>query len=147
MQPHRAEMDKIRGAIIFDSGTRRTPGFQLRGRGDMRDGLGAAIGTYIWDFLLDAVPTMVADQAEANYLPNYHAASDTLDKVDIREVKLNTTVAALTAWGLADRPAPLGKRLSRAELETLMKESGLDQQMKSMGYWGDWEKGVRGRQP
>jgi len=32
--------------------------------------------------------------------------------VDIRELKLNTALAALTAWGIADRAEPLGKRLS-----------------------------------
>ena len=29
-------------------------------------------------------PTFVADQEEANYLENYHAVSDTYDKVDFR---------------------------------------------------------------
>jgi hypothetical protein len=28
-----------------------------------------------------------------------------------------------------------------------MKETGLDQQMKALGYWEDWEQGVRGRKP
>jgi hypothetical protein len=27
-----------------------------------------------------------------------------------------------------------------------MKESGLDQEMKSMGFWNDWQNGTRGRQ-
>jgi len=161
---HRAELDKIRAVIIFDSGIGRVTGYSLGGRADIapavrevlkpldswdvnRHTTDAQTGTDHFDFLLEGLPTLVANQEEANYLPNYHAASDTLDKVDIRELKLNTTIAALTAWGLADRPSPLGKRLSRSELEILMKETGLDQQMKSMGYWRAWEKGARGRQP
>ena len=106
----------------------------------------AQTGSDHFDFLIEGLPTLIANQEEANYLPNYHAASDTLDKVDIRELKLNTTIAALTTWGLADRPNPLGKRLSRTEVEILLKETGLDQQMQSLGYWHDWEKGTRGRQ-
>ena len=78
---------------------------------------------------------------------NYHAASDTFDKVDIRELKLNTVLAAVMAWGIADRVQPLGKRLNRAEMETLLKQTGLDEQMKSLGYWNDWMSGRRGRQP
>jgi carboxypeptidase Q len=93
------------------------------------------------------VPTLVANQEEANYLPNYHAASDTLDKVDMRELKLHTVIAALTAWGIADRAEPLGKRLSRAELDVLVKETGLDQQLKLLGYWAAWQSGARGRKP
>jgi carboxypeptidase Q len=164
VKTHRAELDKIRAVIIFDSGIGRVTGYSLGGRSDLAAGVrevlkpldawdvnrhttDAQTGTDHFDFLIEGLLTLVANQEEANYLPNYHAASDTLDKVDIRELKLNTTIAALTTWGLADRLIPLGKRLSRAELETLMKESGLDQQMKSMGFWNDWQKGVRGRRP
>jgi carboxypeptidase Q len=164
VKTHRAELDNIRAVIIFDSGIGRVTGYSLGGRADLAAGVrevlkpldswdvnrhttDAQTGTDHFDFLIEGLPTLVANQEEANYLPNYHAASDTLDKVDIRELKLNTTIAALTTWGLADRRTPLGKRLSRAELEILMKESGLDQQMKSMGFWHDWEKGTRGRQP
>jgi carboxypeptidase Q len=164
VKTHRAELDKIRAVIIFDSGIGRVTGYSLGGRADIASAVrevlkpfdswevnhlttDAETGSDHFDFLIEGVPTLIANQEEANYLPNYHAASDTLDKVDIRELKLNTTIAALTTWGLADRPNPLGKRLSRTELETLMKESGLDQQMKSMGYWQDWLKGTRGRQP
>ena len=164
VKAHRAEMDKIRAMITFDAGTGRVTGYSLGGRRDIEPGLrevlkpleswGASNHTYdasFWtdnfDFLLEGVPTLVANQEEANYLPNYHAASDTFDKVDIRELKLNTALAALTAWGIADRVEPLGKRLSRAELDVLVKETGLDQQMKTLGYWVAWQNGARGRKP
>jgi len=161
---HRAEMDKIRGVIIFDSGIGRVPGYSLSGRADIRDPLqqilrplaswdvnrhtlDGDIGTDNWDFLLDGVPTMVANQEEANYLPNYHAASDTLDKVDMRELKINTAIAAVTAWGIADRAEPLGKRLTRAEIEQQLKDTGLDEQMKKQGVWEGWQNGTHGRKP
>ena len=63
------------------------------------------------------------------------------------ELKLHTVLAALTTWGIADRVEPLGKRLSRAEIEAQMKETGLDQQMKALGYWPAWQSGERGRKP
>jgi carboxypeptidase Q len=164
VRSHRAEMDKIRAVIVFDSGIGRVTGFSLGGRHDFEAGVrevlkpleswdvnhstyDAQVATDHFDFMIEGVPTLVANQEEANYLPNYHAASDTLDKVDIRTLKLHTVIGALAAWGLADRTEPLGKRLSRAELETMMKESGLDQQMKAIGYWPGWENGTRGRQP
>jgi hypothetical protein len=161
---HRPELDKIRAVIVYDDGIGRVSGYSLSGRGDIQAGvqevlkpleswdvnhqtLDGDIGTDNWDFLLEGVPTLVANQAEANYLPNYHAASDTLDKVDIRELKINTALAALTAWGIADRAEPLGKRLSRTEIEQQLKDTGLDEKMKQMGLWRDWESGARGRQP
>jgi len=65
----------------------------------------------------------------------------------LRELKLHTALAALTAWGIADRTEPLGKRLSRAELDILVKETGLDQQLKLLGYWPAWQRRARGRKP
>jgi carboxypeptidase Q len=162
VKAHRAEMDKLRAMITFDSGIGRITGYSLGGRRDIEPALrqilkpleswggnthtyDASFGTDNLDFLLEGVPNLVANQEEANYLPNYHAASDTLDKVDIRELKLHTAYAALTAWGVADRVEPFGKRLTRPEIETLITETGLDQQMKLLGYWDDWQSGVRGR--
>ena len=164
VKAHRAELDKIRAMITFDAGIGRVTGYSLGGRRDIEAGVrevlkpleswganahtyDASFGTDNFDFILEGVPTLVANQEEANYLPNYHAASDTLDKVDMRELKLHTVLAALTAWGIADRVEPLGKRLSRDELDVLVKETGLDQQLKLLGYWDAWESGARGRKP
>jgi carboxypeptidase Q len=161
---HRAELDKIRAVIVYDSGIGRVSGYQLSGRRDIQAGvqevlkpldswdvshhtLDGDIGTDNWDFLLEGVPTLIPNQDEANYLPNYHAASDTFDKVDIRELKINAALAALTAWGVADRAEPLGKRLSRAEIEAQLKDTGFDEQMKRLGLWQGWESGARGRKP
>jgi carboxypeptidase Q len=164
VKTHRAELDKIRAMITYDAGIGRLTGYSLGGRRDIEAGVrevlkpleswgvnnhtyDASFGTDNFDFLLEGIPTLVANQEEANYLPNYHAASDTLDKVDMRELKLHTVIAALTAWGIADRAEPLGKRLSRAELDVLVKETGLDQQLKLLGYWDAWQRGARGRKP
>jgi carboxypeptidase Q len=164
VKAHRAELDKIRAMITYDAGIGRVTGYSLGGRRDIEAGVrevlkpleswgankhtyDASFGTDNFDFMLEGVPTLVANQEEANYLPNYHAASDTLDKVDMRELKLHTVIAALTAWGIADRAEPLGKRLSRAELDVLVKETGLDQQLKLLGYWDAWQSGTRGRKP
>jgi len=161
---HRAEMDKYRGMLVFDTGIGRVTGYSLGGRHDIEPAIreilrpfsgwsvenltyDATFGTDNLDFLLEGVPTLTANQEVANYLENYHASSDTFDKVDIRELKLNTVLAAVTAWGIADRAEPVGKRQSRAEIEALMKETRLDQQLKTLGMWADWQSGARGRQP
>jgi carboxypeptidase Q len=164
VRAHRSEMDKYRGVIIFDSGVGRVTGYSLGGRHDIQAAiqeilkpftgwgvdtqtLDASTGRDHLDFLLEGVPTLVANQEVANYLQNYHAASDTFDKVDIRELKLNTVLAAVTAWGIADRLEALGQRQSRAELEALMKETGLDKELQSLDMWKDFQSGARGRQP
>jgi hypothetical protein len=164
VQAHRAEMDNYRAAVVFDSGTGRVTGYSLGGRRDIEPAVreilrpfdgwdvdnhtyDAEAGADNLDFLLEGVPTLVANQEVANYLQNYHAASDTFDKVDMRELKLNTVLAAVTAWGIADRVEPIGKRYSRPEMESLLKETQLDEELKSFGVWSAWQSGARGRKP
>jgi carboxypeptidase Q len=164
VRAHRAELDKYRGVVIFDAGVGRVTGYSLGGRQDIESAvqeilkpfagwavdnqtLDAPSGTDNLDFLLEGVPTLVANQEVANYLQNYHAASDTFDKVDFRELKLNTVLAAVTAWGIADRPEPIGNRQSRGEIEALLKATGLDKELQATDMWKDFQSGARGRQP
>ena len=164
VKAHRAEMDKIRAMITFDGGTGRFTGYSLGGRRDTEAALreilrpldswnvnnhtyDAPLDTDNFDFLLEGVPTLNANLDDANWPANYHAASDTFDKVDLRALKLHTVVAALTAWGIADRVEPFGKRLSRAEIETQLEETGMDKPMKLYGLWDAWRSGARGRRP
>jgi len=164
VRKHREELDNYRGVVIFDDGVGRVTGYSLGGRHDIEaavndilkpfsgwgvnhNTLDAATGTDHLDFLLEGVPTLVANQEVANFMQNYHAASDTFDKVDIRELKLNTVLAAVTTWGIADRTEPIGKRQTRAELEALMKETGLDKALQRSGMWPAFQTGERGRQP
>ena len=164
VRAHRDEMDRVRGVLIFDEGIGRVTGFSLGGRKDIESGVREAVkplegwgisqdtddaplGTDNFDFLLEGVPNLLANQEEANYIPNYHASTDTFDKVDIRELKMHAAIAGVTIFGIAERLAPLGPRLSRAELESLLQQTGLDAQMKAAGLWPLWMNGQRGRQP
>ncbi len=163
VRAHRAELDRAVAVVVYDAGIGRVTGYSLGGRKDIEAAVreilkpveswganthtsDAFFGTDNLDFLLEGVPTLVANQEEANYLPNYHASSDTFDKVDIRELKLHTALAAVTVFGIAERAERLGKRQSRAEIEALMKETALDKQLQTLGYWPMWEQNQRGQQ-
>lgn len=161
---HRAELDRMIAAIIVDSGSGRITGYSLSGRKDilapLRQALDpvaslgagdltldAELGTDNFDFLLEGVPTLVANQDAANYMLNYHAASDTFDKVDIPQLKKNTAITAVSAYAIADREERIGPRQTRVQIEQLLKQTGLDRQMRLTGFWPLWEKGDRGREP
>jgi hypothetical protein len=159
---HRADLDRIAGVVVFDAGTGKTTSFSVGGRKDIipvvqplvaplaqfgADKLldSAEGGTDHFDFMLEGVPTFVAEQDEANYLENYHAISDTYDKVDFPQLKKHVAEAAVLTLGLANRPDRVGSRLHRAEIEQALRETHLDQEMKSMGMWDEWANGKRGR--
>jgi carboxypeptidase Q len=158
---HAKEMDKHAAAVVFDIGTGRTTGFFLNGREDLRPPLEKALaglrgfalnenppdaidGTDNLDFLLAGVPNLVANQDATPYLPNYHAESDTFDKINARELKANTAIAAALVWALAESPERFGLRLSHEEVRKLVTDTKLDVQMKAFGQWEDFQAGRRG---
>lgn len=160
---HRAELDKAAGVIIFDSGTGKTTGFSTGGRKDVIPTAQQLIaplgqfdvkaldptmewGTDHFDFMLEGVPTFVADQQEANYLENYHAVSDTYDKVDFPQLKKHVAEAALLSLDLANLPAHIGPRLTHDQIEQTMRDSNSVDMLKADGIWDDWTSGKRGRQ-
>jgi carboxypeptidase Q len=159
VRTHLAEMDRHVAMVAFDMGSGKTSGFFLNGREDLRaplesvlraagiEGLqntGSAIdGTDNFDFLLAGVPNLVALQDEQAYTPDYHAESDTFDKVNQTELKNNAALAAAVVWGFADLAEWPLKRQSRAEVEELLKRTRIDEQMKLFGQWKAWEEGKR----
>jgi carboxypeptidase Q len=161
VERHRAELDHFAATITFDTGSGRLIGFYLNGREDLRGpihqalgpvhGLGAdehtidAIdGTDNFDFLLSGVPNLVGIQDPIPYLPDYHAESDTFDRVNQREEKATLAVASALLWAFAENPERL-QRQTRAEVEKLVIDTKLDLQMKAFGQWEDFTSGRRGK--
>lgn len=158
---HRHELDKADGVIIYDSGTGQTTGFSTGGRKDVIP-VGRQLiaplaqfgvkdltpdmewGSDHFDFMLEGVPTFIADQEAANYLENYHAISDTYDKVDFAQLKKNVAEAAALSLGLANLPEKIGPRLTRQQIQQTIVDSHSEELFKSFGLWDAWTSGKRG---
>jgi carboxypeptidase Q len=160
---HRPELDKAAGVIIWDSGTGKATGFSSGGHSDVLEtakrlteplkqfGLtelktDMEWGTDHFDFMLEGVPTFVADQEEANYLENYHAVSDTYDKVDFAQLKKHVAEAAEFSFALANLPEKIGPRFTRAQIDQSMQDTHSVDMFKAFGLWDAWESGAIGRQ-
>jgi hypothetical protein len=164
---HRAELDQARAAIIFHTGCRRVTGYSINGRYDIETGLReamkpienlaayqfvfrASLSSDDFDFLLEGIPTVRAMPTKANIsleAPETFHAADKLEQIVATDLKHNIAVVAVTAFGIAERTAPIGPRQSRAEIESLLNAVGLDAQMKTAETWKQWESGERGRLP
>jgi hypothetical protein len=159
---HAAEMDRHVMASSYDIGSGRISGFFTNGRAEVLPaveralravgGLGPfvnvnapIVGTDNYDFMVQGVANLVANQESANYGPNYHARSDTFDKVDLRQLRLNAAVAAAVTYGFAEMDVTW-RRQTRAEIEEIIRTTDLGDQMKSFGMWQSWTNGTRGRQ-
>ena len=161
---HRMELDRARAAVLFDAAANPLNDFVLNGRRDLEPGVreamkpiesmgvtglsyGAPLETGSIDFLLEGIPTLLATSSEPNNSASQRASSNAIDKIDLKELKRNTAIAAVTAFGLAERAEPIGARQSRGEIETLLNATGLADKMKTEDIWPLWESGKRGRVP
>ena len=161
VESHAAELDRHVMAASFDIGSGRIDGFFTGGRPKLLAaveralspvaGLGPfthvdvpIVGTDNYYFMMHGVGNLVASQESANYGPNYHARTDTFDKVDLKQMRLNAAVAAAIILGFADMEVDWGRQ-TRAEIQHLIDTTDLAVDMKAFGLWDDWVSGERGR--
>jgi hypothetical protein len=164
VRSHREELDRARAAIVLGSKCLRVTGYGMNGRRDIEPGLreamkpveslgagnyvfGARLGTDNYDFLVEGVPTLTAIQVPASDRLDSPATPGMPDKINIADLKRNTAIVAVTAFGIAERAAPIGPRQSRSQIKSLLETSGLERDMKGTGLWPLWESGERGRLP
>jgi hypothetical protein len=160
---HRAELNRARAAILFHSQCRRITGYANNGRRDIEAGLhdamkpieslvanldiyGPLAGIDDFDFLLEGIPTLSAlgiQEIPTGFVA--HERSATTDELDT--LRHNVAVVAVTAFGVAERAAPIGQRLSHSEIEVLLGKWDVYAQTEAPEAWKQWKSGQRGRLP
>jgi hypothetical protein len=160
---HAAELDRHVMASSYDIGTGRITGFFTGGRPELIPvleralapvaGLGPfahidipIVGTDNYDFMMQGVPNLVANQESANYGPNYHARSDEFGRADLRQLRLNAAIAAAATWGFATLDLSLARHSAR-QVDSLVRNTDLAEQMRSFNVYDAWEAGRRGLRP
>ena len=101
-------------------------------------------GTDHFDFMLQGVANLMANQEPADYGPNYHAATDTFDKVELDTMRINAAIAAVVTWQFANMDVTW-HRQTRQEIQGLIDGTDLGDQMRAFHLLEDWGKGRRGR--
>ena len=158
---HAAELDQHVMTTSIDIGTGRITGFFTGGQPEILaaveqalapvGGLGPftqvdipIVGTDNFDFMLEGVANLVANQEAANYGPNYHARSDEFHQADQQQLRLNAAIIAGMTLRFAEMPVTWTRR-NRAGVERLVATTDLRAQMEQFGLWEDWTSGMRGR--
>ena len=158
---HEAELDRFVMAITMDLGSGRITDFFTNGRPEMDEilqrllapvrGLGPfqsideiATGTDTFDFMLQGIATTVPLQAASNYPSNYHAESDTFDKIDQTQLRLNTSIIAVLTYGFAETDLTW-RRHDRKEVQSMIDTLQLTEAQRNSSPWQEWFAGSRGR--
>ncbi len=161
---HQDELDNHKMALSVDIGSGDIIGFFTNGRDDLIpfvdqclasvDSIGnylninnPIVGTDNFDFMLEGVPNLVAIHKPASYGLNYHASSDTYDKVDLVALNKNSAIVAalVLSWANADKTRlDTFKRQSRSEIQSMFEKHDLEFTMRMFNVWEPWINGSRG---
>jgi hypothetical protein len=160
---HRAELDHMIAAISLDGGIGSVSGYSLLGRNDILSAVTEALAPVrslganqfttdgrismdTFDFLLEGIPTLTPNLQPAKSAMAHKSTSGAYDRPTIDALKHQVAIGAVSTYALSDTETRVGPRQSRAQVEQLLENTGLDKQMKSGNIWADWESGKRGRQ-
>jgi len=161
---HVEEMSKHIMALSVDIGSGPINGFFTNGRAELIPAVEKVlqpvaalgdfpainvpiVGTDNFDFMLQGVGNLVANHRSTNYGLNYHASSDTYDKVDLKSLKVNSAIIAALALGFAnlDESDITWEQQTRPEIQKLFDDNKLEFTMRMFNVWESWINGTRGR--
>jgi carboxypeptidase Q len=149
---HRDEMANHLAAIILDDGQGRVTGFALGGRSDLiaavqtfADSL-KAFGTFsvndetVFDtdtgpFILAGLPGIGLGQNSPEYEYTHHSPVDTFDKIQPEVLNRDTTIMALIAFWIADRPERLAAPWPPEKTAGMLVKKHDDVMLKLFGLW------------
>jgi carboxypeptidase Q len=162
-QTHRDELDNHVLAATIDIGTGAITGFFINGREEIRATIDSVlhpdaelgsfsqiidpvVGTDNYDFMMQGIANLVANQADANYASNYHAQSDTFEKVDQQQLKLNAAIMGATILGISNLDQIPWQRQTSEQVVKMVEKYNLEQAMKTFGLQQSWQENKRGIQ-
>jgi carboxypeptidase Q len=143
VEQHNAELDNIRAVFNLDVGSDPPVGFKIHGRVDTeaaskkllrslaplgadRVFLDADFDSDQETFIVEGVPIYSLRSQNEGYGPWHHTIIDTLEHVDQRMLELQTAIMAVAAYSFANAAERPGPRLSAAQVQELLKRTGLE---------------------
>ncbi|MGH9711685.1 MAG: M20/M25/M40 family metallo-hydrolase [Candidatus Acidiferrales bacterium] len=149
---HQSEMANHVAAVILDNGQGPVAGLQLGGRSDlvpavekfaealqafgpMRVDDEVEFGTDTGPFIMAGLPGINLDQDSPEYKFTHHSAADTFDKVRPDILERNSTIMALTAFWIADRPDRLATPWPAEKTARMLVAKHEDVELKLFNLW------------
>jgi carboxypeptidase Q len=161
---HKDEMANHVAALILDNGQGPVVSLNLGGRDDLIPavnkfadsvkGFGEvkvddrpSFGTDAGPFVLAGLPGINMGQDSPEYKFTHHSAVDTLDKVKPEMMIRDSTLMALTAFWIADRPERLANPWPAERTAKMLVEKHQDRMLKAFGIWPFGDLGSQPAQP
>ncbi|HVO58148.1 MAG TPA: M20/M25/M40 family metallo-hydrolase [Dongiaceae bacterium] len=144
IERHKDELDGTRAVFNIDLGAHRPLGFRIHGRTDMAEAskrllkplaplgadrvfLEADFDSDQETFIVAGVPVYSLFCEAGDYDARHHTIIDTYERVDPLMVKLQTAIFAVAGYTFANAAERPGPRLKPAQVQELLKRTGLDE--------------------
>ena len=152
VKQHATEMKNHIAAVVLDDGQGPIKEFQLGGRTDLVDSMKAfaasldnireitvsdkrEFGTDTGPFILAGLPGINLDQDSPDYKYTHHSAADALEEVKPDVLTQDSTIFALTAFWIADRPERFASPWPGERTAKMLREKGDYDMLKSFNLW------------
>jgi carboxypeptidase Q len=152
IKQHQAEMANHLGDLVLDAGQGAVKGFQLGGRDDLIPAFQPFakavenIGTFKVDdkiesgtdtlpFSIAGLPGINMDQDTSDYKYTHHSAADALEAQKPEVLTQNSTLMALAAFWIADRPERLATPWPAERTAKMLRAQHEYEELKAFNIW------------
>ena len=152
VKQHKAEMKNHLGDLILDEGQGIVKEFMLGGRDDLIPQVEAFAeslsnvrklkvndkiesGTDTLPFSMAGLPGINMNQETADYAYTHHSAADGLEAQKPDILAQNSTIMALTAYWIADRPDRLAEPWSDEKTAKMLRDQHEYEELKAFNLW------------
>jgi Zn-dependent M28 family amino/carboxypeptidase len=159
IKQHKAEMKNHLGNLILDEGQGAVKELMLGGRDDLVPAVEAFAGTVsnfrkvkvndkiesgtdTLPFSMAGLPGINMNQETADYMYTHHSAADALEAQKPDILAQNSTIMALTAYWIADRPERLAEPWSEERTAKMLRDQHEYEELKAFNLWTFGDKGL-----
>ncbi len=152
VRQHQAELPNHLGGLILDNGQGPVRAFQLGGRDDLVESFKPFVasladirevkvddrvedGTDTLPFSMAGLPGINKDQDSPEYKYTHHSAADALEAVKPEVLAQDTTLMALAAYWIADRPERFAAPWPMEKTVKMLIGQHEDSTLKAFGLW------------
>ena len=149
---HAAEMNNHLGAVVLDEGQGPIKEFQMGGRNDLIPSIYPFVdslanireikvddkcefGTDTGPFILAGLPGINLNQDSPDYKYTHHSAADAVEAVKTDVLTQNSTIMAMTAFWIADRPDRFASPWPPSRTAKMLRDKGEYDFLKAFGLW------------
>jgi carboxypeptidase Q len=164
VKQHQSEMANHLGDLVLDSGQGPVKSFQMGGRDDLvpvfqpfANALAhmwplqvddkVESGTDTLPFSIAGLPGINMNQDTSEYKYTHHSAADALEAQKPEVLTQNTTLMALAAFWIADRPERFAVPLSREGTAKMLRAQHQEEELKAFHLWPFGDSGDKDQPP